>query len=370
MRARTLVGCYLEPLIKRNRHRHWQGVRGVALPISLLLWVSTLSAIVLAWPSIGYTSCGGSNCFLVTGTQEGLSPKGQFIADISFRHVVMDRGQRGTQQIDKVFTPKVNFESDIIEPNHHREIKTTNNLAQLDLSYGLTTDFTVQLAVPFFNQRLHEHFDGISESNPEGTFFRSDGTDGFGDVRVIGKYNLLTTTKHLVVGGLGVKLPTGEYNLRDSFGAINEPTLMPGTGSFDGLASVFYSYQIFPHELDAFFSGSHQLTTENNRDYLFGDTTLLNGGLGYQALPYLNLSGQVNARIQPHDEFLGADVDGTGGEWVNLTPGIRVQPNPTTQLYVFGQIPVYQRVNESNLVPSWGIIFGISKTFGLGSGGG
>ena len=326
--------------------------------------------MVLFWAAAGFGSCGSSNCFLVTGTQEGLSPKGQFIADLSFRHVVMDRGQRGSQGIDQVFTPKVNFEGNIIEPNHHREIKTTNNLVQLDLSYGITADFTMQIAVPFFNQRVHEHFDGISAVNPEGTFFRSDGTDGFGDVRVIGKYNLITTTKHFLVGGLGIKLPTGEYNLRDSFGAINEPTLMPGTGSFDGIASVFYAYQIFPHQLDAFFSGSQQVTTENSREYLFGDITLLNAGFGYQVLPYLNLSGQVNARYQPHDEFLGQDVDGTGGEWINLSPGIRLRPNSTIQLYAFGQVPIYQRVNESNLVPSWGIMFGISKTFGLASGGG
>jgi len=355
----------LELLIEKSRSRVW--ARGLIIPLASLLVV--VPGIFLLWVATGFASCGGSNCFLVTGTQEGLSPQGQFVADLSFRHVDMDRGQRGTQHIDQVFTPKVNFEENFIEPDHHREVTTLNNLAQFDLSYGVTTDFTVQLAVPFFNQRIHEHYDGINASDPEGTFFRSDGTDGFGDVRVIGKYNLLTTTKHLLVGGLGIKFPTGEYNLRDSFGSINEPTLMPGTGSFDGLASMFYSYQIFPHQLDAFFSGSQQVNTENSRDYLFGNITLLNAGLGYQVLPYLNLSGQVNARYQPHDKFLGQAVDGTGGEWVNLTPGVRLQPNPTTQLYAFGQIPVYQRVNESNLVPSWGIIFGISKTFGLTSGG-
>ena len=344
------------------------GIFCLSLPLFFFA-ASIALAMAVVWSGTSAASCGSSNCFLVTGTQEGVSPEGQFIADLSFRHVVLDRGLRGTQRVDQVFTPKVNFEAGLLEPNHHREIKTINNLAQFDLSYGLTETFTVQMAVPFFNQRVHEHFDGVSASNPEGTFFRSDGTDGFGDVRIIGKYNLLTTTKHLFVGGLGVKLPTGEYNLRDSFGAINEPTLMPGTGSFDALASVYYAYQIIPHEFDAFFSGSQQINTENNRDYLFGDITLLNVGMGYWVLPYLVLSGQVNMRYHPHDEFLGENVDGTGGEWVNLTPGIRLQPNPTTQLYAFGQIPVYQRVNESNLAPSWGIMFGISKAFGLGSGG-
>ncbi len=324
-----------------------------------------VAAIVLLGAGTGFASCGSANCFLNTGTQNYGAGAGLFTADISYRHIVADRGQRGSQQIDQVFTPKVNFEDGIIEPNHHREVKTTNNLAQLNLMYGVTQDFSVQLAVPFFNQRLHEHFDGIGPSNPEGTFFRSDGTDGFGDVRIIGRQNLLTTTKHLLVGGVGVKLPSGEYNLRDSFGAINEPTLMPGTGSFDALLNGYYEYQVFPHQLSTFVSGSTQMTTENSRDYKFGNTTLLNAGLMYQVLPYLNFSGQVNARVSPHDEHLGQEVDGTGGEWVNLTPGIRLQAGPSTELYAFGQIPVHQRVNESNLVPSWGVMIGLSKTFGL-----
>jgi len=344
----------LEPLIKRSRRR-----------LCIVLWAFFIAVIVLLWVGTGFASCGSANCFLNTGTQNNPSGQGLFTADFSYRYILSDRGQRGTQQIDNVFTPKVSFEEGIIEPNHHRELKTINNLAQVNLMYGVTEDFGVQLVVPFFNQRIHEHFDGLHDDDPDGFFTRADGTDGFGDIQLRGTYNLLVTTKHLLVGGGGIKLPTGEYTLRDSDGDINEPTLMPGTGAWDGMFSGFYQYQIFPHQLDAFVSASFQLRTENSREYEFGDITLLNAGTSYQILPYLNLSGQINARIQPHDKFLGGKVDSTGGEWVNLTPGIRLQPSPTTQLYAFGQIPVFQRVNESNLVPSFGFIFGISKTFGL-----
>ena len=328
-------------------------------------WACFIALIVLMWVGTGFASCGSANCFLNTGTQNYGAGAGLFTTDFSYRYILMDRGQRGSQKIDQVLTPKVNFEEGVLEPAHHREIKTINNLAQLNLMYGATQDFALQLVIPFFNQRIHEHFDSLSASDPDGFFTREDGTDGFGDVRIVGRYNLITSTKHLLVGGAGIKLPTGEFTLRDSFGAINEPGLMPGTGSFDALVNGYYEYQIFPHQFDVFVSGSTQITTANSRQYRFGNTTLLNAGLSYQILPYLNLSSQVNARIMPRDVWLEEGVPSTGGEWVSLTPGIRVHASSTTQLYVFGQIPAYQRVNESNLVPSFGLIFGISKTFGL-----
>ena len=56
---------------------------------------------------------------------------------------------------------KVEFETGMIEPAHHREFRTINELAQLDISYGVTEKFTVSLSVPFLNDRKHEHIDGL-----------------------------------------------------------------------------------------------------------------------------------------------------------------------------------------------------------------
>jgi hypothetical protein len=38
-------------------------------------------------------------------------------------------------------------------------------------------------------------------------------------------------------------------------------------GSWDRIASLYYAYEIFPHELNAFASASYQPTTENDLDY-------------------------------------------------------------------------------------------------------
>ena len=68
-------------------------------------------------------------------------------------------------------------------------------------------------------------------------------------------------------------------------------------------------------------------------------------------------------RQAPHDEFKGEDVPSTGGTWIYLTPGVKVQSSPGTAFYTHVQLPVYQYVNETNIVPRYGLIVGVSHTF-------
>lgn len=286
--------------------------------------------------------------------------------DLSYRYIPMDRFQRGSDKVSEVLVPEIDFKDGKIKPNDHREKRTINELAQLDVSYGITERFTLTFAIPFLNNRLHEHF--VEVGTLEEEFTRQDSTNGLGDLRLIGKYALWISTKHLLVGGWGVKIPTGEHKLLNSHGKINEPTLMPGTGSWDGLFSAYYSYQVLLHKLDTFLSGSYQVTSENDLDYQFGNTFLLNGGVSYLFAELnggktLTTSLQVNARIVPHDEFKGQEVPSTGGRWVYVTPGVKVQASSSTAIYAHIQVPIYQFVNEVNLVPRYGLIFGVSHAF-------
>jgi hypothetical protein len=321
-----------------------------------MIWAVAAIGVVLA-ASNARASCGSANCFLVTGTQEGIAAPGQLVLDLSYRWIPMDQVQRGSDSASDAFVPRIDFENKQIVPDGHQEIRTNNELAQLDVTYGVTPRFALMLSVPFFNVRTHEH------AHVPGDFSRQDGTSGFGDLRLVGKYALWISTRHLAVGGLGVKAPSGEYKLLDHDGEINEPTLQPGTGSWDPLVSFYYSYQVIPHWLDAFFSSSYQMTTENNLDYKLGSTLLLNTGLSYRLNEKVLTSLQVNARQAPRDDFNGQSVPSTGGRWVYVTPGITIQASPATALYTHLQVPVYQYVNDVNLVPRYGLIFGISHVF-------
>jgi len=328
----------------------------ISITGSLLLAFS--AGLVL--PVDGWASCGSSNCFLVVGTQEGIIVPGQVILDLSYRFIPMDRVQEGSKKVSEALVPRIDFENGEIVQDGHKEIRTNNELVQLDISYGVISSGALMLSIPFFNLRTHEH------AHVPGDFSRQDGTSGFGDVRLIGKYAFNLGARHLLVGGVGIKAPTGEYKLLDHEGEINEPTIMPGTGSWDGLVSAYYAYQIRPRRLEAFLSGSYQIATENDLDYRFGNTVLLNSGISYLygfKDKLLAASLQINMRQSPHDEFDGEEVPSTGGRLVYITPGVKLQASPGTAIYAHVQLPVYQYVNELNIVPRYGLILGLSQSF-------
>jgi hypothetical protein len=302
---------------------------------------------------------------LIRGSQSGLAEKGRFVVDLSYRYIRQTDKKKGSSDFDgNVDVAKVEFETGMIEPAHHREFRTINELAQLDISYGITELFTISLNVPFLNDRKHEHIDGCAGGvcDPN-DFTNQDGTNGFGDITLMAKYAVLHTTKHQLVAGAGLKFASGDFKLLNSEGEINEPTIMPGTGSNDPIISLLYSFSLIPNQLSFFASASHRFTTENSLDYEFGDSTFIDGGVNYRLNEKISFILQLNTRISRRDEFLGMDVPNTGVTFINITPGLVVAASENISLYTHVQVPIYQRVNEVNLVPNFGIMAGISYGF-------
>jgi len=331
-----------------------------------LLLRLTIGLLSVSLPGVAAAACGASNCFLVTGTSEGILAPNQGVIDLSYRYIPQDRKHRGSSTTNEVLVPRVDFENRVIILDHHREHRTINMLSQLDLSYGITPNLTLAIAVPFANRRLHEHDDDVdlAAAPPQpGVFVNTDGTDGFGDVAITARYALHAGSRHLLVAGAGIKFPTGEYQLKDTEGRINEPTLMPGTGSWDGLFSLNGSYQLVPHVVDGFASLSYRLATENDLDYERGDTTVFTAGLSAIATEAITVSAQVNTVFQGRDQFMGQDVPSTGSTSVFITPGVRLNIADTTSLYSHLQLPVFEDVNEVNLVPEYALQMGVTHTF-------
>lgn len=335
-----------------------------AIPMQKICVILSSFLFLLISISFAEASCGSANCSLIRGSQSGVVNKGRFVFDISHRYILVEDKQKGSGDTNEVLVPKVDFENRQIIPEHHRELRTVNQLTQLDVSYGITEKLTASLSVPFRNDRLHEHDDEVDIPNGDlGEFNNVDGTTGFGDITLLLKYVLLQTLKHQFVLGTGVKFASGEFELRDNEGSINEPTLMPGTGSYDAILSGLYVFSLIPNRLSLFTSVSHRFTTENPLEYLFGDSTFIDGGMTYEISDGISLSAQINARIARRDEFIGIPVPSTGGEFVNLTPGVTLAASDNLSFYTHVQIPIYQRVNEVNLVPNYGLLFGASYGF-------
>jgi hypothetical protein len=328
-------------------------------PVRALAAVACL--VLLARPARVEATCGSANCFLVTGTQDGVGNRGQLVVDLSFRYVDQDRKLSGTRKVGEILTPKVDFENGVLEPDHHREIRTQNTLVEIDMSYGLTDRLALEWHLPLVNDRDHEHFGDVGTIDEH--FSRGDGSSGFGDIRAGVRYALAVKARQILVGGLAIKAPTGEYRLRDSEGEINEPTIQPGTGSTDVIGSLAWSRQVVPQKGEWFLSGSYRWNGENGLDYRFGDETQATAGFRFRTERLVTWSLQVNGRRAGRDEFLGEGVPSTGSTLVNLTPGLRFEGKTGTSIYGFVQVPVYQKVNEVNLAPGSGIMLGVSHAF-------
>ena len=319
-----------------------------------------LLGVLMIAPSARAT-CGSANCFLVTGTQEGVSASGILTVDLSYRFISQSRKLSGTKEVGEVLTPKVDFENGVLLPDHHREIRTQNTLVQVDLSFGVTPRLTLAGSLPIINQRDHEHWDDVGD--PTEHFTREDGSSGFGDVRLGARYALIVKTKDLLTGALAIKLPTGAYTLHDSEGGINEPTIQPGTGTTDVILSAHYAHQIVPARLEWFLSAAWRDGRRNDLEYEFGDESLLNAGLWHKAGERVTWSLQLNWRRTGRDRFLSQDVPSTGATFLDLTPGLRLETTTGTSLYGFVQIPVRQDVNEVQLAPRTALLLGVSKSF-------
>jgi hypothetical protein len=99
----------------------------------------------------------------------------------------------------------------------------------------------------------------------------------------------------------------------------------------------------------------------NALGYRIGDEGTLHAGADYAAGERVRFSLQLNARFAARDGYLGADVPHTGGTVVHVTPGVRF--GAATAFYLHVQLPVVERVNESQLAPRFGLVTGIQHTY-------
>ena len=194
------------------------------------------------------------------------------------------------------------------------------------LGYGVTSKLAVFGVVPYFLDKK------LEVTTPIGRLERE--TDGIGDISLFARY---TAYQHDFTGGtfriapfLGVTVPTGDDNARDSSGELPR-ALQTGDGAWGGFGGVVATYQTLQYQVDA-----QLLYRENGRHDGFarGNETHLDGSLQYRIWPR-SLEGQSGTpgfvyvllesnlvhreRNQIGD---GTDANSGGAQWF-LAPGLQ-----------------------------------------------
>jgi hypothetical protein len=331
----------------------------------------------MAWPASVSASCGSVSCFVVIGSQQQVPMAGLLTVNAIYNYTPMEAppGQGGNIP----FADQGNRTLTLANLNVN-QIQTLMRTATLDMNYGLTERFGLQVTLPYKHVTSDAQIGGL---NPVPYSDR-----GLGDIRVALKYNVLPTLRTMVVLGLGVDLPTGDYRQRVQGGSFAESTLQIGRGNVGLVPTIYQSYELIPHRLNQFALASYRHTFKNSDGYQFGDEVNLSAGLNIIPLeqtPWFVLTQQVNYRWMQNDAmdaslFLFNPATGssilldptvkfravptTGSTYLAYSPGIMLNLWNFASAYFIAQIPVYRDFN-GNLEQQVSYVFGLTKSFQL-----
>ena len=304
------------------------------------------------------TSCGASLACSACGctlnadwATQGLTSRTGLTADLRFDFFNQDDLRSGTGRVDRAALPLPNDQ----EIQQH----TVNRIGTLTLDYGLTSDWGVTLTLPWIS-RSHTT---IAEGD---TAISSSRSNSVGDVRVLARYTGLSDAQDWGLQ-FGLKLPSGDshgvnFDAGPQQGEMLDRGLQPGTGSTDLLVGAF-KFGAVNETTDWFGQALLQIPVVADRAFKPGAGANVTAGVRYRGFESVVPQLQLNSRIERRETGSEADTPNSGSTLVYFSPGATFNVGQKTSVYVFGQVPVYQRVNGYQLEPKWSLSAGVHAAF-------
>jgi hypothetical protein len=301
------------------------------------LLVAASSPILIASPAQACASCG---CTLTADwLSQGLAAQPGTTFSLRYDYVPQTKLQSGTQRIDR----------SLISFPTGREIEqyTYNHSLTATLDHQFANDFGLDVQLPLLT-RPHKT---IGEDTTDPSFSR---THGIGDLRVVGRWQGLSTPGSVTGLEAGLVLPTGRFHQTFKSGPEQgeevDRGLQPGTGTVQAVLGAYHLGAV-TKELGYFVQVSGQ-TALNDRDgYKPGSFVQVSGALNFTHWRNVTPQLQLSFRATGKDIGPNADRPNSGGEQVNLSPGISAKVSSRIVAFSFVELPLYNRVNGYQLVP-------------------
>lgn len=301
-------------------------------------------------------SCGSSSCPIETLSLESRN-KGWFRVGYEFEYIDQDQLMEGTKKAHAHGGH-----------SHHDEVYTVNRIHRLTGSYGFTDRLSADVTLPFVS-RSHQHVHHHHGQDITDTW----SFDGLGDLGVTGRYTLLKPMSWPELSLIaGVEFPTGKDEVANDGGAHAEPGITPGSKSYDvssglGLHKSFQAKTLSGQTatLPVFLVSTYRWNGKGEEDYRIGDVWTTNLGMNYPLASRLALLTQLNVLIKAHDGEgkTSEEVEKTGGEFVYVSPGLQYRIAGGLYASALVQIPVHQRVNETQLTSDYNYMFNLFYQF-------
>ncbi len=310
------------------------------------------ATLLLAAASADTFACSACGCTLnADWATQGLTSRTGLTADLRYDFFNQDDLRSGTGRVDRAALALPNEQ----EIQQH----TVNRIGTLTLDYGLTSDWGVTLTLPWIS-RSHTT---IAEGD---TDISSSKSSSVGDVRVLARYTGFSDAQDWGLQ-FGLKLPTGDshgvnFDAGPQQGELLDRGLQPGTGSTDLLVGAF-KFGAITETTDWFGQALLQIPVASDRAFKPGIGANVTAGVRYRGFEAVVPQLQFNSRIERRETGSEADTPNSGATLVYLSPGATFAVTARTSVYLFGQVPVYQRVNGFQLEPKWSLSAGVHAAF-------
>jgi len=213
-----------------------------------------------------------------------------------------------------------NGDNEVSDPKK-RSMKV--NMTQFLYRQGLGNNFDVRVILPYVKKEN-------SMTNPRNSKVYDNDNKGLGDIRVIGRYQLLNQMKGdpiFLALGLGVKFPTGDTdkNFTIASGKSKVPTMQIGTGSTDFIGEVGLTKILLNSRIDAHLI--YKRNQEGDNNYEFGDSIKWNVGYSYALTNQFDLALTLHGNKNKKNKSNGIKVENTGGNFIYLSPSVHYKIN-------------------------------------------
>lgn len=265
-----------------------------------------------------------------SGTSSGLLEKGEWQVGSAYQYFRSFRHFRGAEE-----------EANRVEDG--TEVINVNHSTDLGIGYGLTDRFALTLNVPLIyydRSSLYEHYGNSTTANPTQARFHT-GAQGLGDMRLTGSYWLLDPmTEHAgnVSFGLGLKMPTGDSDVQDTFHKLDssgadslvtravDQSIQLGDGGW-GFTVQGEGYRSVLPRTSVYFNGFYLFNPKdvNDTPHSVADQYFARAGLDFSVLPQHGLSASLGGRAEgiPSEDLIG-DSNGRRrpGHSISIEPGV------------------------------------------------
>jgi hypothetical protein len=312
---------------------------------------AAMAGAALALMPLGASACGTCGCTLNSDwTSQGFGTGTGFHMDLRFDYFDQDQLRTGTGVVDKAH---------IVFPTEQEiQLRTINRNMVLDLGYSPRGTWGVDLIVPAMD-RTHST---IGEDTIEPSYSRSSGV---GDTRLLARYQGFSTDRSFGLQ-LGLKLPTGRIDDRFSTGPLEGETvdrgLQPGSGTTDLLLGISKFGTIAP-EWGYFVQAMGQLPLDEKDGFKPGESLTVSGGFRYTGWSRVTPQFQLNVKAEKPETGINADTANSGATMAAFSPGLTVRILDRMHIFVFLQVPVFQRVTGFQLEPHYLLTLGLHFSF-------